>query len=177
MFDAPLLPLQSLCDWRDTVAIGDIVAFRFPVADEDGGDGLKNRPCLVLEVQDRGGARSALLAYGTSSYGRSNRGYEVRIRRPEALASCGLHRPTRFVGARRLWVPLASQGFVCRQIDDSAVIGHLSGAELARLNAVRARLIAEADVAAHCRAEARPARQAGARPLLRLPAPRPEAQP
>jgi len=178
MFDAFLPTLQSALDWRATVAIGDILSFRFPVADEEeGGTDLKNRPCLVLEVEDRGGVRYALLAYGTSSRGRANRGDEVLIRRPEALASCGLDRPTRFVGARRIWVPLASNDFVPRRKDGTALIGQLSGAELARLNAVRARIIALADIAAYRREEGRRERQGERRPVLSLPAFRGEVRP
>ena len=108
MFDsAPIIPTMTE-GWRDHVSYGDIVSFRFPLAEEGAAGCPKARPCLVLDVEVRGGQRYALLAYGTTSRRRSNVGYEVHVRRRTDYLSAGLNEPTRFVGARRLLVPLTT---------------------------------------------------------------------
>ncbi|ABA81573.1 hypothetical protein GQF56_21720 [Rhodobacter sphaeroides] len=154
-------------DWRQTLAVGDVVAFRFPVADVEGGL-PKTRPCLVLEVDTVFGERRVTLAYGTTVPGGRNRGYEVRVSDPLALAAAGLHRPTRFVAQRRITVSPDNPGFaVCRNLKTPR-IGRLAKSEMDRLQAVRARLHAEADIAADRRAERRrelaDRRPQGARP-------------
>ncbi|PTR11633.1 hypothetical protein [Cereibacter azotoformans] len=54
--DLPALPDAAPApDWRQALAVGDVVAFRFPVADVEGGL-PKTRPCLVLEVDTVFGA-------------------------------------------------------------------------------------------------------------------------
>lgn len=74
---------------------GNIISFRFPT--KEGGDG-KARPCLVVDASKS----EILVAYGSTSETRSNRGLELRITRQPA--DCGLHRQTRFICARRIRV-------------------------------------------------------------------------
>jgi hypothetical protein len=133
--------------WRDHLAYGDIVSFCFPLAEEGSSGQPKARPCLILDTQVRGDQRFALLAYGTTSRRRSNVGYEVHVRRRADYLAAGLNEPTRFVGARRLVVPLTHSGFAICRATGSAVIGRLESAPFDAMNAVRGRIHAEADIA------------------------------
>lgn len=138
---------QPVRPWTETLSHGDIVSFRFPIADENGA-APKARPCLVLDIEEREGLHLVTLAYGTSAEGRANRGYEIRVACPEDAAAAGLDRPTRFVGARRLIVSLAHPGFHVSRSLGTPVIGRLPGIALARMHRVRARIHAERDIAA-----------------------------
>ncbi|WP_323768522.1 hypothetical protein [Antarctobacter sp.] len=139
---------------------GDVVLFRFPVTEEDAEPGApKRRPCLVLDTFESGGERYVELAYGTSVSTRANRGYEVMVKQPASRAVAGLNKPTRFIGARRITVHIDNSGFN-GPTDGPTIIGRLDEALLNRMNAVRARIHAEADIAAHDREERRRAKQA-----------------
>ena len=157
MLDATPLPETAVPIWQQTVAVGDILAFRFPVS--EGGEPPKLRPCVVLDVDQILGERFVLLAYGTSATTNANTGYEVRISRQAALQACGLERTTRFVGARRRRVSLSHAGFEATGGNFTPWIGRLSGAELDRLNDVRARICAEQDIAADRRDQRRASRR------------------
>ena len=133
--------------WRAHVSHGDIVSFRFPLAEDAAAERPKARPCLILNVVMCGDRRYVLLAYGTTSRRTSNVGHEIHVRRQAAYAAAGLDEPTRFVAARRLLVPLTHSGFVVCSNMDSAVIGRLGGRALDDMNAVRARIFAERDIA------------------------------
>lgn len=133
--------------WRDHVSHGDVVSFHFPLAEEGATERPKARPCLILDIEEKGGERFALIAYGTTSRGRSNIGYEVHVRRRAEVMAAGLHEPTRFVGARRLLVPLTHTGFVMRGATGTAVLGRLDGHPFEAMNAVRARIDAMRDMA------------------------------
>lgn len=161
-----LLPTMTPA-WRDHIGVGDIVSFRFPCASEDDATPPKARPCLVLDVETIGGHHYLVLAYGTTATTGANRGYEIRVRSAEALASAGLHKPTRFVAARRLLVPLDSGGFVHSKATGTPVLGRLTGEPRERMHAVRARIHAERDIAADRRASRRRASS------FRSPTPRP----
>ncbi|RAZ81656.1 hypothetical protein [Cereibacter johrii] len=148
------LAVPAAADWRQTLKVGDIVSFRFPVEDLEGGP-AKNRPYLLLEVEPTHAGPRITLAYGTTVHGGRNRGYEVRLSDPAVFREAGLHRPTRFIGLRRLTVSADHPGFaVCRDLG-TPKIGRLAGAEFERLQAVRDRIHAEADIAADRRAERR----------------------
>ena len=146
----PILPAED--DTRQPER-GDVVLFRFPTAEEEAEIGLpKRRPCLVLDTFERGGARFVELAYGTSAMTKANRGYEILVKQPASRAAAGLHRPTRFVGARRIVVRIDTRGLSALA---PTRIGRLDAPLLERMHAVRARLQAEADIAAHDRDEKR----------------------
>lgn len=132
--------------WQDNILPGDILSFRFPLAEEGRTACPKARPCLVLEAEVRDGQRYVLLAYGTTSRRRSNIGYEIHARRKADYVSAGLHEPTRFVGKRRMWVPVDHGGFVISSTTGSAVLGSLDGNPRVAMDAVRARLHAEHDI-------------------------------
>ena len=134
---------------------GDVVLFRFPLAEEDDEPGApKRRPCLVLDTLTKGDERFVEIAYGTSADTRANRGYEVIVKQPAARATAGLSKPTRFVCARRIIVHVNHSGFDGRT-KGPQILGHLDEALLERMNAVRARIQAEADIAAYYREERR----------------------
>ena len=110
-------------DWRETLAAGQIVSFVFPSA--EGAHNLeKNRPALILSVDRSGPEALATVAYGTSRRTDANTGLELHVRSTVDMAMAGLHRRTRFVGARTTIVPLTSARFVtCRA--GTAVLGSL----------------------------------------------------
>ncbi len=149
MLDTINTNLKMTPAWQDHVTLGDIVAYRFPLAEEDASTRQpKARPCLILDIEVINGQRYALIAYGTTSHRRSNVGYEVHVRRGADYLSAGLDEPTRFVGARRVLVPLTHKGFaICRETG-SAVLGRLDGEPFERMNAVRGRIHAMRDIAA-----------------------------
>ncbi|TDL83492.1 hypothetical protein [Meridianimarinicoccus aquatilis] len=141
-----IIPSQTAA-WREALAIGDIVSFRFPVAEDRTDIAPKARPCLVLDLTLIGEIRYATLAYGTSSQCRFNSGYEVRLSAAADYAAAGLHEPTRFIGTRRLMVPLNHRGFVICAKTGAPVLGRVQEKTAARMHAVRARIQAEADIA------------------------------
>jgi hypothetical protein len=155
MLDTINTTLTMTPAWQEHVTHGDIVSFRFPLAEESSAGRAKARPCLVLDIETKGGQRYALLAYGTTSHRRSNVGYEVHVRRRAEYLSAGLDEPTRFVGARRLLVPLTHKGFVICRGTGSCVLGRLDGAPIDAMNAVRGRIHAEHDIAAERRSHGR----------------------
>jgi len=139
---------------------GDVVLFRFPLAEEDDEPGApKRRPCLVLDTLTKGDELFVEIAYGTSADTRANRGYEVIVKQSAARATAGLSKPTRFVCARRIIVHVGHSGFHGRT-KGPHVIGRLDALLLERMNDVRARIQAEADIAAYYREERRREEQA-----------------
>lgn len=158
--DAP-----QTANWKVGIKIGQIVLFRFPIRENASEEQPKLRPCLVLNTRRMLGKVFVELAYGTSAQTTANKGYEVRILRDADANEVGLSRPTRFIGARRVIVSLDNPGFDVN-LFDSPVVGQLTGELFERLNAVRARLQAEADMAQATREE----RKREARDPLRLPA-------
>lgn len=113
----------------------------------------------MLELGRFGDRRFAKLAYGTSVNNRANQGYEVRVSRPEGVANAGLDKPTRFACARTILVSLDHSGFEPAEATGIPIIGRLDGALQQRMDSVRARLQAEADMAAVKREERRKERR------------------
>lgn len=148
MLDTINSNLTMTSAWQKHVTHGDIVSFRFPLAEDATTGRPKARPCLILDIEMIGGQRYALIAYGTTSHRRSNVGYEVHVRRRADYLTAGLDEPTRFVGARRLLVPLTHKSFVICRATGSAVLGRLDGEPFEAMNAVRGRIHAAQDIAA-----------------------------
>jgi hypothetical protein len=113
---------------------------------------VKKRPCLVLERFENAGKVFVELAYGTTVQTKVNRGYEIQINTIADMALAGLHRPTRFIGARRIIVAADNPGFVTNPGHPSPVIGRLDEAGIERMDAVRKRILEEQDVATKWRA-------------------------
>lgn len=136
-------PTDQPASWRDDLAPGAIVSFTFP--SQEGDPALeKARPALVLAVEPGdGGAPMVTLAYGTGSRSGANRGLELRLRSRMEVTAAGLHKPTRFVGARTTRVHRTSPRFVeCGH--GTAILGHLPDRLLPRLERVRAAVAREA---------------------------------
>ena len=87
--------------------------------------------------------------------GKSNRGFEIRLRKPSDHRRAGFDHGTKFVGSRRLTVPLTHRGWTVSPATGSPILGRLSGPTQARMDAVRARLAAQADAGAWCRGKRR----------------------
>jgi hypothetical protein len=149
---------QKPAHWADHVRPGDVVLFKFPVAFPQTRDGKPGvRPCLVVEVDDHGEERRLVLAYSTTATTRSNGGYDIAITHVADLQTAGLRRATRFIGTRLLSVSPNHVGFDVGG-SGAPVVGHLTGSRLERMQAVRARLHAEHDIAADRRRERSEAR-------------------
>ena len=128
--------------WRDTLAPGDIVAFAFPTTDATHE---KHRPALVLSIDRSGAVAEAVVVYGTAAMTRANTGLELRVTASTDIAAARLRKPTRFVGTRRIKVPLDSPRFiVCAA--STAVIGQLPSTFHPRLDRLRDLTAASAPV-------------------------------
>ena len=102
----------------------------------------------MLEVERRSDGTYVELAYGTSADTSANRGEEIHVSRPEAMAAAGLHRRTRFVGARRVLVRVDHSGFDVNPRYGTPVLGRLDPRDMERMNCVRAHIKAFRDAAA-----------------------------
>ncbi|WP_299821437.1 hypothetical protein [uncultured Jannaschia sp.] len=158
MFDA-IETTQTTTAWQDHLAPGDAVAFRCPAPGEGDGASVASgpRPCLVLDIETVGRQPMALLACGTASPRPSNRFTDIDVRRAAERRAAGLEAPTRFVGTRRLFVPLGHDGFAVSPATGSPVRGRLEGALREPVQTVRGRLHALRDIRAEARRR-RPAR-------------------
>jgi len=106
---------------------GDVVSCRFPLAEAPNLPGEKARPCLVLGVhQPTDGPMMVEVAYGTAAGTRSNVGFDFDIEAEADRRAAGVHRVTRFVLARVVWVPLASP-WLAANAAGSATLGRLPG--------------------------------------------------
>jgi hypothetical protein len=135
--------------WQDLIERGDVVLVRFPINDDTDApaEQPKRRPCLVLDVFDLNGTTFVELAYGTSAPTKANRGYEVRVNQTASCHAAGLDRPSRFVCARHIIVSVNHPGFDGGD-NRGTLIGHLDPPLIERMNDVRARIQAEADIKA-----------------------------
>lgn len=135
---------------------GDVVLFRFPFSEGVRDRGLARlRPCLVLDTKMVKDEPFIEIAYSTTAKIRANLGYEVMVGTPEACEAAGVQKPTRFVCAHRILVHARHHSFDDGSGAGPQIIGHLDAPRLERMNAVRARIQAEADIAAHFRKERR----------------------
>ncbi|WP_295046796.1 hypothetical protein [uncultured Paracoccus sp.] len=115
------------CNWASSLRPGMILSFRFPLG-EGEGETPKARPCLVLAVMEDPHDQRITLAYATSADTPANRGVDLDLSDPRDCQAAGLHRPTRWVLARRVTVPSSDKGFVLRR--GSPVIGTVPSATL-----------------------------------------------
>ncbi|AFO92237.1 hypothetical protein D1822_12530 [Phaeobacter inhibens] len=143
-------------DWKDLVERGDVVLFAFPISEDATTPAAspKLRPCLVLDVFELNGTKFVELAYGTSARTKANTGYEVRVGHTASCHAAGLDRPSRFVCSRRVIVSINHPGFEGGE-ERGTLIGRLDPPLVDRMNDVRARLQAEADIKAEARRERR----------------------
>ena len=136
----------AAADWRDTVAIGDII--RWPLDAEDA-DGL----ALVVEIETIGGWRVLTVAPGVADLSRPIRSNTLRLTRIDEVRQSGIAQAVRFELDRRISLAPQHPGFDA--ISVSPVVGHLCESALERLHAARARIHALRDIAASRREERR----------------------
>jgi hypothetical protein len=164
MFDLTKTSRSPLAtDWRDHLAPGDVVAFRFPSPAD--GTPPHPRPCLVLDIETLNEHRMALLACGRPSPRPSVRTGDIETRGAAACRRAGVDAPTRFCDTQRLLVPLGHGGFEISPESGSPILGRLAGEAHERMQALRARIHALRDSGAE-RRRRRPGYYAG-RPRLR----------
>lgn len=122
----------------------DIVWCRWPF--EDGG-GFKDRPALVrtLKLYDNQTKLGVEVAYGTSKLKPGLREHDLVISNAEEMAAAGCAQNTRFDLDRCLWLPWCKEFFVCRDGDQTPIVGHLHARTIQQLEfvkTVRARMAA-----------------------------------
>jgi hypothetical protein len=103
------------------LSTGDIVSFRFPHSD---GPGDKDRPCLVIHVDDVTG--EAVLAYGTSIFPEKLTELSLTVKNAANLAVLNLVKPTRFLCKRRIRVQPSDPRFASNSEGD-VLIGQFPG--------------------------------------------------
>ncbi len=103
------------------LSTGEIVSFRFPHSD---GPGDKDRPCLVIHVDDATG--EAVLAYGTSIFPEKLSEFSLTVTNVANLAVLNLVKPTRFMCQRRVRVQQSDLRFAPNSEGD-VVIGQFPG--------------------------------------------------
>ena len=144
----PFAKASPVPDWQAAVRYGDIVQFR---ALRDDGSLADAMACLVLDATQRPSGTRLLLAPGQAGCGKRDRAFEIGVRAPSQLIEAGLAGPTTFLAGSRISVAATHAGFVLAPANGSPIIGRLSGQAFERMNAVRARIQAEADIAAYYR--------------------------
>lgn len=162
---------EPVTDWRDTIAIGDII--RWPLGSSSDDDDL----ALVIDIEMIGGWRVLTLAPGVEDHAQPVRPGTLRLTRLDEVRDAGLLKPIRFELGRR--VSIAPQHPSLAVSTQSPVIGHLCDRALERLHGARARIHALRDIAAARRDERRanrqPDRRTGWWPVATRPVARPEA--
>ncbi|TLP42161.1 hypothetical protein FDK21_20225 [Cohaesibacter sp. CAU 1516] len=133
---------------EDVVREGDIVSFRFPVADGSLERPPQIRPCVVLAANVMAATPFVTIAYGVNDDGKGNHdASDFLITNLEEIRKAGLKGPTRFICRHALSVSVNNDSFE-HDIFGSPVLGHLTGPALARLHQVREQARAEAVAAA-----------------------------
>lgn len=144
-----LRPPSISPNWKNLLQPGDIVSYRFPVFVPLNGEESKRRPCLVLDIVEQNGVRSAVLAYGTSIKTKHQHNHQVRVRQPDSIKQAGLNQPTHFVGSHTITVPLNDPGFAICAATGAPVIGRLDNDLISRMEEVQSRLDPVASGAGH----------------------------
>lgn len=141
---------EAVTDWRDTIAVGDII--RWPLgsdAETDDSRGL----ALVIDIETIGGWQVLTIAPGIEDVAQPVRPGTLRLTRLDEVRNAGLMRPVRFELGRRISVAPQHPGLVAGAA--SPVIGHLCDRAVQRLHTERARIHALRDIAAARRNERR----------------------
>lgn len=89
-----------------TPDVGDILLCRFPQL-PDVTPGPKNRPCIVLEVDDRYNPPRVLVCYGTSQHQDERHPGEFKVTKEDGVAfeAAGLSYDTKFALNARITIP------------------------------------------------------------------------
>ena len=125
-------------DWKQNLALGDIVTFRFPISFAELAGSSEAPPCLVCDVTIIADFRLITLICGTP--GEKAQGpYQMLVSCPAAISATGLALPTLFDGNIRITVSAGHNGFVLGD-DRTPIIGRLFGAERRSLEDIRSRI-------------------------------------
>ena len=108
--------------WAAAARPGDIAMFRFPLGESEAEP--KARPCLIIAARTEGSEIRLTVAYGTSAPTDANRGHDLILADATEAAQACLHRPSRFVLARRMTVSGRDARFACDR-HGTAVVGTL----------------------------------------------------
>lgn len=147
---------EPVSDWRDTIAIGDII--RWPLGSDNGDEpDASDDLALVIDIEMIGGWRVLTVAPGVEDHAQPVRPGTLRLTRLDEVRNAGLQRPIRFELGRR--ISIAPQHPSLAVSTQSPVIGHLCDRALERLHRARARIHALRDIAAARRDERRANRQ------------------
>ncbi|MBK1637176.1 hypothetical protein [Rhodovulum adriaticum] len=159
-------------DWSAALSHGTVLSCRFPLSPDAPKRDAPPRPCLVLDIETLGGRRFAVIAPGLPRPDTRQRGLAIDIADGAELVRAGLWRPIRFLADKRLLISVGNTRVFPARDTTGPVRGRLSGASFERMNAVRARLHAERDIAAERRRDRDAARRHRPAPALphRLPA-------
>ena len=161
---------ECVSDWRDTIAIGDII--RWPLGSDNGDKpGASGGLALVIDIEMIGGWRVLTVAPGVEDHAQPVRPGTLRLTRLDEVRDAGLLRPIRFELGRRISVAPQHPSLVVSA--QWPVIGHLCDRTLERLHVERTRIHALRDIAAarrsERRAQRRPDRRTGWRPTATPP--------
>jgi hypothetical protein len=124
--------------WIQSLRVGDIVLYRFPLVDPGDGHDLKPRPCIVADIADIHGMLFLELIPGTQAPLPEPIAEDIAT---DATAFCGdLSEGDgwRFLSKRAVKVDAIHARFVSPPDETSPVVGRLYGSALEQLEALRA---------------------------------------
>jgi hypothetical protein len=128
--------------WKAQLTWGDIVQFRFPIADDCLSNLPQVRPCLVYDIQSINGIQLVTLICGIENDNHVPAPQDIVISHPEAMSSTGLLIPTRFDSNLRLTVS-SNHNWFTPQSTGSPVIGRLNESEKIQLRSLRTQVLTD----------------------------------
>ena len=124
--------------WVQSLRVGDMVLYRFPLVGPGDGHALTPRPCLVANIETIHGITFVELMPGTQSPLPEPVAADIVA---DASAFCGERAEGdgwRFLAKRAVKIDAAHGGFVTPPDETSPVVGRLYGAALEQLEALQA---------------------------------------
>ncbi|WP_319496608.1 hypothetical protein [uncultured Cohaesibacter sp.] len=139
--------------WHNTISWGDIVSFDLPsrtILPETKKSTIS--PWLILDRNTNVGEEFVTMAPGSTECTLPHKAEALLVSGQDRIRAAGLSCPTLFDCEHAMIVSVKHHGFVLTK-NSSPIIGHLIGDDRHRLNSIRARLDAFADIAKERRAE------------------------
>lgn len=124
--------------WVQSLRVGDIVLYRFPLVEPGSGHALMPRPCMVANIENIHGITFVELMPGTQSPLPEPMPTDILS---DASAFCGDLADGddwRFLAKRAIKVDAAHGSFVTPPDETSPILGRLYGAALDQLEVLRA---------------------------------------